>query len=76
MKQLINRKHMGKNYFLRTLKFEVNFAKACNQWFENGCPFWKDIVLDEQVGFLQSFSSSLKVTPPFGKNIISDMNDF
>jgi hypothetical protein len=51
-------------------------VKARKQWFENGCPFRKNTSIDDQVEFLRSLPSILKVTPPTGKDSIKDMKDF
>jgi hypothetical protein len=51
-------------------------VKARKQWFENGCPFRKNISIDDQVEFLRSLPSILKVTPPMRKDSVKDMKDF
>jgi hypothetical protein len=51
-------------------------AKARNQWSEDDCPFRKDTALEDQVEFLWSLPSSLKVIPPFGKDSVKEMKEF
>jgi hypothetical protein len=46
------------------------FAKARNQRFENGCPFRKNTLIDDQVKFLLGLLSNLKVTPQIEKDNI------
>ena len=51
-------------------------AKARNQWFENSCHFCQNTSIDDQVEFLRSLPSILKVLPLAEKDTVKEMKEF